>query len=282
MSEELFDDTVANKLTGHIKVFRSVMEHPLFKNRDPYSKREAWFDILLEVNNQPQEVKVKGMNILVDRGESIKSLDTWASRWRWDKSKVRRFLLTLENEGMIAFKSETETDTVNDTVKISKTTQKPTHLTVCKYDSYQDWRHPNETVEKSKVKRKVTQEPTPNNIYTISNTIVKLLNSIGDKNFNSKNPTTVAKIKARLSEGFTEEDFERVIRFKVQQWKNDKKMSAYIRPETLFGSKFESYLNESPKPQLNSDGSTPTPMTDDEYEEFVRPTNPKIFIDEPY
>lgn len=274
MTEELFDDTVANKLTGHIKIFRSVMEHPLFKNRDPYSKREAWFDILLEVNNQPQVVKIKGMDILVDRGESIKSLDTWASRWRWDKSKVRRFLSTLENEGMIAFKSDTVTDTVTDTVKISKTTQKTTHLTVCKYDSYQDWRHPNETVKKIKTTQQPTQQPTPNNnIYTISNTIVKLLNSIGEKNFNSKTPATVAKIKERLREGFTEEDFEKVIHFKVQQWKSDKKMSKYIRPETLFGTKFESYLNEIPK------ATTVKPeevWTDEKYEAFKKPQKPLI------
>ena len=41
-------------------------------------------------------------------------------------------------------------------------------------------------------------------------------------------------------------DFKRVIDTKATQWENDPNMSRYLRPETLFGPKFESYLNEIP------------------------------------
>ena len=52
-------------------------------------------------------------------------------------------------------------------------------------------------------------------------------------------------IKARLDEGYTVDDFKTVIDKKVKAWKDDPKMSAYLRPETLFRpSHFESYLNE--------------------------------------
>ena len=38
------------------------------------------------------------------------------------------------------------------------------------------------------------------------------------------------------------EDFKAVIDYKVSEWKGTK-MEDYLRPETLFGTKFESYLN---------------------------------------
>ena len=51
-------------------------------------------------------------------------------------------------------------------------------------------------------------------------------------------------IKARSNEGFEVEDFKRVIDNKVASWGKDPKMSQYLRPNTLFGTKFEAYLNE--------------------------------------
>lgn len=51
-------------------------------------------------------------------------------------------------------------------------------------------------------------------------------------------------IKARWNDGFRLEDFKTVLDKKTAQWKNDAKMSKYLRFETLFSNKFESYLNE--------------------------------------
>ncbi|WP_251576083.1 conserved phage C-terminal domain-containing protein [Limosilactobacillus agrestimuris] len=57
----------------------------------------------------------------------------------------------------------------------------------------------------------------------------------------SKNKTV---INARLNEGYKLDDFKRVIDNKYSDWANDAKMVKYLRPETLFGSKFDGYLNE--------------------------------------
>lgn len=75
--------------------------------------------------------------------------------------------------------------------------------------------------------------------------IVKYFNNAANKNYKTSSQTTRKHINARLNEGFTVEDFKTVIDKKVADWKNDKKMEQYLRPETLFGSKFESYLNQS-------------------------------------
>lgn len=85
--------------------------------------------------------------------------------------------------------------------------------------------------------------------------IVDYLNKAADKSFKSTTKKTVSLIDARLKEGFTEEEFYKVIDNKVLNWLEDDKMNAYLRPETLFGNKFESYLNETPKKALKGNES---------------------------
>ena len=54
-------------------------------------------------------------------------------------------------------------------------------------------------------------------------------------------------IIARFNEGYTLEDFKQVIDVKTEEWKDNPEFFKYLRPETLFGSKFDSYLNQKPK-----------------------------------
>lgn len=93
-----------------------------------------------------------------------------------------------------------------------------------------------------------------NNTYlnnTINNSIYSLvidkLNSLANKSYKSTSKKTQQIIRARANEGFTLEDFYKVIENKVGTWKDDPKMDQYLRPATLFGTKFESYLNEKLK-----------------------------------
>ena len=78
--------------------------------------------------------------------------------------------------------------------------------------------------------------------------VVSYLNKKTGKNFRASTKGTQKHIKARLDEGYTVEDFYSVIDVKCSQWLEDRKMSAYLRPETLFApGHFEAYLNEAPK-----------------------------------
>ena len=73
--------------------------------------------------------------------------------------------------------------------------------------------------------------------------IVQYLNQKTNKNFKHTSKVTQRHIRARLAEGFTVSDFKQVIDNKFNDWLRDQKMKEYLRPETLFGTKFESYLN---------------------------------------
>lgn len=73
--------------------------------------------------------------------------------------------------------------------------------------------------------------------------IISDLNSKGG--FKFKTGTATKKhIHARFADGFTKEDFFHVHTVKIAEWSNDEKMSKFIRPETLYGSKFDSYCNQ--------------------------------------
>lgn len=56
--------------------------------------------------------------------------------------------------------------------------------------------------------------------------------------------TTSTSISARIKDGFTVDDFKQVIDKKNSAWKDDPKMVKYLRPSTLFGTRFDEYLNE--------------------------------------
>ncbi len=78
------------------------------------------------------------------------------------------------------------------------------------------------------------------NIYS---RVVDYLNEKANTKYRSTTKKTKDLIKARMNEGFTEEDFKKVIDVKVKEWINTD-MVKYLRPETLFGTKFEGYLNQ--------------------------------------
>ena len=73
--------------------------------------------------------------------------------------------------------------------------------------------------------------------------IISYLNKKAGTGYKSTTAKTKTAIKARLSEGFTVDDFKIVIDKKCAEWIGDEKMEKYLRPETLFGTKFEGYLN---------------------------------------
>ena len=111
----------------------------------------------------------------------------------------------------------------------------------------------NVTIDSDKVSQSLTENTTENttenNISTSKipyKDIIDYLNEKADKRFKHTTANNQKFIRSRWNEGNTLDDFKRVIDIKVNQWKNDKDMNQYLRPQTLFGTKFESYLNEKP------------------------------------
>lgn len=72
------------------------------------------------------------------------------------------------------------------------------------------------------------------------------LNQVANKRYKFVDKTK-RLLLARFKEGYTLEDFKQVIDIKTTEWKDSPEFSKYLRPETLFGSKFDGYLNQKPK-----------------------------------
>lgn len=98
--------------SGYIKIFRKFFEeNELWKEKRVFSKAEAWLDLLVSVRYQkkPEKVLIGMKMLVVHRGESIKSLKTWAKRWGWKSANVWRFFDMLKNRNAIRTQNETVT-----------------------------------------------------------------------------------------------------------------------------------------------------------------------------
>ena len=85
-----------------------------------------------------------------------------------------------------------------------------------------------------------------NHIHNHNDIYINIINYLNNKvnskyKYNSKN--TMSKINARINEGYTIEDFFKVIDKKYNDWVNTE-FEKYLCPDTLFGTKFEKYLNQ--------------------------------------
>ena len=142
---------------GYIKLWRKVQKNFLWKEKRVFSKAEAWIDILMEVRHseEPETIIIKNKILKCYYAESLYSLETWADRWNWTRSKVKRFLVLLSSPGcsMIVTKSETVT----------------TRLKVINYDVYAGMRNADETEVKRKRNASETQVDTNKNVKNVKN-----------------------------------------------------------------------------------------------------------------
>ncbi|MCQ6530533.1 phage replisome organizer N-terminal domain-containing protein [Bacillus mycoides] len=77
--------------------------------------------------------------------------------------------------------------------------------------------------------------------------IVTYLNDTCSTSYRSSTKKTKDLIKAKFNQGFTVDDFKKVIEIKASHWLIDEEYNQYLRPSTLFGNKFEEYLNQQSK-----------------------------------
>ncbi|WP_342432633.1 conserved phage C-terminal domain-containing protein [Neobacillus sp. FSL H8-0543] len=110
--------------------------------------------------------------------------------------------------------------------------------------------NPQSKVKESKVKKSKEEK------YSIPfSEIIAYLNDHAKTSYKASTKKTKDLITARWNEGFALEDFKTVINKKTAEWINSKEMCKYLRPETLFGTKFESYLNQKEVKQNGSSES---------------------------
>ena len=221
---------------GWIKLHRSLLDDELWNDCNERQK-VVMITLLLMANHEERSWIFEGEKYIVQPGEMITSLKSISRKSGVDISTVRRSLDKFEKYGF----------------STSKSTNKNRLISIVNWTKYQD-RDEEPTSKPTSNRQATDKQPTTNkndkndkndkeDIY--SREIIDYLNKKASKGFKASTRKNQELIKARINEGFNVEDFKKVIDNKVLSWKGDSKMDQYLRPVTLFGTKFESYLNEN-------------------------------------
>ena len=248
---------------GYVKLFRKSVDNPLFK------KPLVWHYFtycLMKANHSEKQIIWNKKPMIIERGSFITgrkqaSIDTGLT-----ERNIRTAMSILENFGVL-FKN------------VEKSTSKFTYLIVCNYDFYNDWENNSDQQTTSKRPANDQQVTTTKNkqelIRTKKNnklpcpanedfeTVINFLNSICGTNYKQGTKKTREFIKARFNEGFNVGDFKTVIMKKQKQWVGTSS-EEFLRPQTLFGTKFESYLNQAVNNGQPSRFQKPDNLTCDE------------------
>ena len=161
--------------------------------------------------------------------------------------KVRTILKKFEKEGYIQFvssgskgKESTLKITIKQQLFNNNATNKTEELQQIEGNEQQQSNNNVTTLSKKKEKNKY--------IYS---EVIDYLNIKAGTSYRVNTKNTQSLINARIAEGYTIEDFKTVIDIKCKSWIGTE-WEKYLRPQTLFGSKFENYLNENKKAPVGS------------------------------
>jgi len=108
-------------MNGWVRLYRKSLDHWLYNESRPHTRREAWEDMLLLANHSDEKVMIEGELIECKRGQSVMSLKSWAKQFKWSIQQIRTFFKLLQNDNMI----------------VTEGMRKTTRVTICNYEIYQ-------------------------------------------------------------------------------------------------------------------------------------------------
>ena len=199
--------------------------------------KEIWLDESLSIQEKVFLVEIDSL----DNNEDgcFASNEYFANFFKLSKNRCSEIIKSLEKKGFIKISYMYKDNSKAIDKRVINILEKPKRGI---RDSDRDTRKTEEGYsEKCEDNNTYLNNTINNSIYSL---VVDKLNSLANKSYKSSSKKTQQLIRARVNEGFTVEDFYKVIENKVCTWKDDPKMDQYLRPATLFGTKFESYLNE--------------------------------------
>lgn len=230
-------------MEGWVKLYRELLGKPIWLKSTPEQKT-VLITILLSANHKKSEWEWQGVKFKVNEGEFVTSLDSLVKSCGKGITiqNVRSALKKFESYGFLT----------------NKSTKTGRLISIVNWGDYQcELCEGNKDTnnEVTKEQQRDNNELTPNkndkndnnekkdNIYS---EVVEFLNLKANTKYKHTTKKTQTLISARVKEGFTLENFKTVIDIKCRQWMN-KDMEKYLRPETLFGTRFEGYLQEGEK-----------------------------------
>lgn len=221
-----------------IKLNRKILKWEWYSDN---STRSVFLHALLKANYEPS--RYKGHELAI--GDVVFGRKKWAEELGLSERQVRTAITHLKETGEISTIKVTNKFTIlrienwefyqskEDEVTNNMTNERPTT----------DQQPTNNRPRTKKEKKEKNEKKDKNYIYSrATHDIIQHLNERTGSQYKPTTNKTKELIQARMNEGFTVEDFKTVIDKKCVEWMNTE-WQEYLRPVTLFGTKFESYLN---------------------------------------
>lgn len=108
-------------MEGWIKIYRKIVENPYYFS-EKFTRSQAWIDLLILANHKQGMFYIRGIKIIVKRGQIGWGVERLSQRWKWSRGKVERFLNDLEIENQI----------------VRQKTNATTLISLVNYDLYQE------------------------------------------------------------------------------------------------------------------------------------------------
>jgi len=223
---------------GWVKEHRKEMDSLVWAN--PYQFK-LWRQLIMLANHQDSKVIFNGKSFDVSSGQLVTGRDALAFIYNKGAQPVHQKSARLLWKWVKKFE-EWQMLTISSTARYSV-------ITITNYSKYQQGDQLESISGPSKVQLKSTNKNDKNEENekksTIYSPVVDYLNQKAGTKYKSSGKKTQSLINARVKDGFKLDDFKKVIDNKTAEWQGTD-MEQYLRPETLFGTKFEGYLNQKP------------------------------------
>ena len=215
---------------------RALLDNPIARKAE-YAW--LWVRLLLKANYKETKFVFNNKVEILKPGQLLTGRKKLSKETGIKETQVYKILNFLEKEQQIE----------------QQKTNKFTVITIRNWGRYQQEKQQKEQPSDNQATTKRQPSDTYKNIKKEKKDNKKIYIAVIDylnRKTGKKFKTTRGNIKwveVRLNEGYTLEDFKKVIDIKTSQWKNDPDNNRFLRPETLFGNKFDGYLNEKVTPK---------------------------------
>lgn len=204
---------------GWISIHRKIKECVVWDYDEPYTRRDAWIDLLLMANHRDKDTIFDGKKITIKRGQYLTSVRKLAEEWQWGKDKTLKYLRLLEDCEMIVRDADS----------------RRTLITIVNYDIYQ-----NEDVEQRTVDRQSADSE-----QTVSRQSSATTNNVNnDNNDNNKKHIKAKPVRHKYGQYknvlLSDEDMEKLkTEFPNDYLSRIERVSEYCRSK---GKSYSDYL----------------------------------------
>ena len=172
---------------GWIKLHRKIEDDWLWSDK-PFSKGQAWIDLLLMVNHEDNSILFNGELIEVKQGQRITSIKQLCKRWGWSNTKVVNFLKLLEQDKKII---------------LEITSRKKSVVTIVNYSKYQSVNVRENVTETSEKRHRNVTETSQKHINK---------NDKNDKNDKNEEKEIFNILKAKINKEFSLSSVKKLIK----------------------------------------------------------------------